>query len=181
MDKYQCLKLISCQVFSPNCQKITWGHHGGCLMPPMPPQYFFLRTKIIFPIKCFFFKNKNNMGHHVPPMMSPIMGGIMRHQTLPTLCPPPTTSLTSTPHTPPPPTPPLLTPPPPPTHREKVGPQCLIFHGLLHIVYLFGRKLNGCIQNTTAECGNIATGLLLCLCWPVHFLSCLRPFDAYHH
>ena len=37
MDKYQCLKLISCQVFSPNCQKITWGHHGGHLMPPMPP------------------------------------------------------------------------------------------------------------------------------------------------
>ena len=23
-----------CQDFLPNCQKITWGHHGGCLMPP---------------------------------------------------------------------------------------------------------------------------------------------------
>ena len=21
--------------FSPNCQKITWGHHGGCLTPPV--------------------------------------------------------------------------------------------------------------------------------------------------
>ena len=28
-----------------------------------------------------------------------------------------------------------------PTHREKLGPQCLIFHGLLHIVYPFGRQL----------------------------------------
>ena len=37
MDKYQCLKLIRCQVFSPNCQKITWGHHGRCLMPLTPP------------------------------------------------------------------------------------------------------------------------------------------------
>ena len=60
MDFNQCLKLISCQVFLPNCQKITWGHHGqGCLMhgghltPPVtPPCYFFLRTKIIFTIKC---------------------------------------------------------------------------------------------------------------------------------
>ena len=24
-----------CLVFSPNCQKITWGHHRGCQMPPM--------------------------------------------------------------------------------------------------------------------------------------------------
>ena len=42
-------------------------------------------------------------------------------------------------------------------------------------------QINGCIRNTMAACGNVATGLLLRLCWPVHFLSCLRPFDAYHH
>ena len=60
------------------------------------------------------------------------------------------------PPTPPPPAPPLLThpslptPPPPtprtlqpPTHRGKVGPLCLIFHGLLHIVYPFSRKIFG--------------------------------------
>ena len=41
--------------------------------------------------------------------------------------------------------------------------------------------LNGCTRNTTAACGNVATGLLLRLAWPVHFLSCLGPFDAYHH
>ena len=32
-------------------------------------------------------------------------------------------------------------------------------------------ELNGCIRNTTAACGNIATGLLLCLCWPLHFFE----------
>ena len=67
MDKYQCLKLLSYQVFFTKLSKNnTW---ASC--------YFFLRTKIIFPIKCivFFSKNKNNIGgHHVPPMM----GGI-RH------------------------------------------------------------------------------------------------------
>ena len=80
MDKYQCLKLIRCQVFPPNCQKVTWGHHGGHLMPPQcPPCYFFLRTKVIFPIKCSFFsKNKNNMGGIMCPPSWEASGGI-RH------------------------------------------------------------------------------------------------------
>ena len=31
--------------------------------------------------------------------------------------------------------------------------------------------LNGCIRNTTAACGNVATGLLLRPYWLVHFLE----------
>ena len=101
MDKYQCLKLISCQVSSPNCQKITWGHHGGHLMPPMmPPMLFFSKNKnyLSNQMHSFFPRTKITWGgimcpHDAPP---PSWG----HQTLPTLHPPPRTSLTSTPHTP---------------------------------------------------------------------------------
>ena len=101
MDKYQCLKLIRCQVFSPNCQKITWGHHGGHLMPPI---LFFSKNKndLSNQMHSFFPRTKITWGHHVPPMISPIRG----HQTLPTLCPPPTY-----------PTPPLTLTPPPTTHH----------------------------------------------------------------
>ena len=129
MDKYQCLKLISCQVFSPNCQKITWRYHGGCLMPPTrpvmgvlqgesdTPMLFFSKNKnyLSNQMHSLFSKNKSNMGDIMSPsMMILIMGGIRGHQTLPTLHPSPTTSLTSTPHTPP--TPPT-TPSPPPRHH----------------------------------------------------------------
>ena len=104
MDKYQCLKLIRCQVFSPNCQKITWGHHGGVWYPLTPPHII-------------FSKNKNylsNQMHSIFPRTKITGGG---HQTLPTLCPPPITSLTSTPHTPPPhPTNSTTTHPHPTTH-----------------------------------------------------------------
>ena len=99
MDIYHSLKLISCQVFSPNCQKITWGHHGGAsdALNAPPPCYFFLRTKIIFPIKCT-----------PPPHPLPITS---HTHPLPTTPPP----LPPTHH----PQPSSLTPPPnqnPPTH-----------------------------------------------------------------
>ena len=127
MDKYQCLKLISCQVFSQNCQKITWGHHGGCLTPPMPPiveasqglsdapMLFLSKSKnyISNQMHSFFPRTKITWGASCAYMMPPIMGGIRGHQTIPTLLPTPTTSLTSTPHTPPPTDP---TPTPIPTH-----------------------------------------------------------------
>ena len=130
MDKYQCLKLISCQVFSPNCQKITLGHNGGCLMPPnapmmglimgasdapvMPPCYFFLRTKIIFPIKCIVFsKNKNNLGGVMCPHDAPRGASDTTHHLS-------TTQNIPHQHTPLPPhpiTPTTITPPPPPHHH----------------------------------------------------------------
>ena len=125
MDKYQCLKLISCQVFSPNCQKLTWGHHRGCLMPPQcPPCYFFLRTKIIFPIKCtaFFSKNKNNIGgghqgaSDTTQPSSTTHNISHQHITHPKTHPP-----NPTPTPLPQPTPPPPHHHPPPTHREKWG------------------------------------------------------------
>ena len=60
-------------------------------------------------------------------------------------------------------------------------------YGVFFVHLFFRQKFyrtiesNGCIRNTTAACGNVATGLLLRPRWPVHFLSCLGPFDAYHH
>ena len=46
MDRYQCLDLIGCQVFSPNCQKImeaSWGASDAPTQPlpttPPPPHH----------------------------------------------------------------------------------------------------------------------------------------------
>ena len=103
MDKYQCLKLISCQVFSPNCQKITWGHHGRCLTPPHDGGHHRGHLTPCDDPMLFFSKNKNYLSiqmHTFFPITKTTWGG--GHQTLPTLCLPSKTSLTSTPYTPPP-------------------------------------------------------------------------------
>ena len=34
--------------FLPNCQKITWGCHGGCLMPPDTPMLFLFLEKQLY-------------------------------------------------------------------------------------------------------------------------------------
>ena len=81
------------------------------------------------------------IAHHPPyhPLNTPLP------MPPPTLPPPPTTSLTSTPHT------------PLPTHGEKVGSECLIFHGLLHIVYPFGRQKYHWFINAEREILEMAT------------------------
>ena len=42
-------------------------------------------------------------------------------------------------------------------------------------------KLNGCIRNTTAACGNVATGLLLRPRWPVRFFELSQLTKPYIH
>ena len=147
MDIYQCLKLISCQVFSPNCQKITWrhqmevsdapnapcddGHHSECLHPPMMPAcYFFLRTKIIIPTKCtppphpLLITSPTHPLPTTPPPHPPTPHPNTNHQPHPQDHPPhqnpphPTTHTTTTTTHPP------TNPKNPPTthHGEKVGP-----------------------------------------------------------
>ena len=108
MDIYKCLKLISCQVFSPNCQKITWEHHGGCLRSPMPPMmgesWGTSETLCNTPM-LIFSKNKNYLSNQMHTTTPPTS----HHITLP-----------PTPHNPPchPTThhpPPQTSPPKPPT------------------------------------------------------------------
>ena len=73
--------------FSPNCQKITWGH----LMPPrcppsweapgtpvMPPCYFFSKNKNYLPNQMhtvFFLRTKTTWGGVMSPHDALIMGG----------------------------------------------------------------------------------------------------------
>ena len=64
--------------FSPNCQKITWGHHGDVRCPPVtPPMLFFdnlvKKTSLVFSPYC----QNNNMGVSWGASDAPNDGGIM--------------------------------------------------------------------------------------------------------
>ena len=105
--------------------------------PPHHPQTLQHPTQHPHPQPC----------HHPPhqPPTPPTPTHLTRHPYH--HCPPtpPDTHSTTT-HLPTPPdTHPTTTQPPqeptPPTHGAKMVQECLIFHGLLHIVYPFGRQL----------------------------------------
>ena len=88
-----------------------------------------------------------HLTHHHPPYdpPSPPPPTPQQHTTnLPIIHPTPSPTHPTTTTTDPPiptyPTPRTLQPP---TQREKVGPLCPIFHGLLHIVYPFSRQIFG--------------------------------------
>ena len=86
MDRYQCLKLIGCQVFPPNCQKIISGH----LTPPQDtPILLFSKNKNYLPnqMHSFVLRTKITWGVSYTPHDAPLMGGFGGHQTLPMTSP----------------------------------------------------------------------------------------------
>ena len=104
MDIYQCLKLISCQVFSPNCQKnnmgATWGVSDAPMMggimgasdvPHDAPHVIFSKNK-----KLSFQSNVHHHPTHSPQHHHPQPSPPIPPPTQPKSTQPPTHPITHT-------------------------------------------------------------------------------------